>query len=697
MAFNIHWKISFKSLRTGTVYTVNIYDSATPTSAWPVMLKGGSQPFVTEEEASEDEFIPIRTQTGYIRIVDDGKNANGGTLAPADSWKAMVPPTDTAHPVTLTDGDSNIFWMGFMQAQNFSGELYGGTQERQFPIQCVLSALSSVQAPTNQTDMKNFAYLMRYIFQTIADLFPISTPFTTYVFQGGADARKMLQKIFDWHNFLTLDDNGIASRYTLYQILEDVCRFWGWTCRTWRQQIVFTCADDIDEQNALVLTNANLNTLANDISGTSTAGSVTTMFTTKVAGNIFASTEVDETKVRGVSRAEVNANCNQSKELLEFAPQSVRDTMEAGGYTWVQPDEGNSLIGYFTTPEITSFDSAFISGSVSSSANGGFCRRQIYSDDKTTDAMIADMIMIRGNYNNGTAFVHLETKRDRIFSGGCLKLSGSFYEGAEVYSNDDRMDKRNMLMRVGIGTTYNNAEWFFLKDPLTAAPFYGWTPTRAGSEFRVKTTFAMCYVSGVISVVFGDYPQIPIKDNMYGKLFVDFCGCDNIVGISDDFQIADFKVEYSRDSAALIGERSRSIQKDRKNTQKYFATNLNKCDEKWTSDCIFASDNNMEYGYGLIMNPDDGSTDAGKFMYDFLYGSSRHFPEQHLASRVSSFWANSRRMISAPLLSNGLCEDVAAIDISPRHKITIDGTTCHPVAISHDWCDDITTLKLLQI
>jgi len=691
----IHWQIPFKSLRTGTVYTVNVYDSSYSGDA--VVLKGGVNTFVTEEEGSEDEFIPIRTQTGYLRVVDDGKDASGNALADG-WWKSLVPNTDTDRPVTLTDGGGTVYWIGFIQAQNFSGELYGGTQERQFPVQCALSALSSIQAPTDQVDMQNFAYLMRHIFNQMANQIPISTPFTTYVFQGGADARKWLQKLFDWHNFLTIDDNGITAKYTLYQILEDVCRFWGWTCRTWRQQIIFTCADDINETNALVLyadpNNTNsIDKLADNISGTSTAGSVQSMFTTKVVGNIFASANIEDMKVRGVSRAEVKSDCNKSNELLEFAPQSVRDTMEQGGYIWVQPGD-DALIGYFTTPEIASFDSQTLAGSVSSSANGGFCRRQIYSDEKATEATIADMIAIRGNYNNGTAFVHLETKRERIFSGGSLRMSGTIYEGHEVYTTDDRLSQRNMLMRIGIGTDVNHAKWFYLQNPLAVIPFYGWTDTRVGSEFRVKTTFSMCYE---FVTMIGDFPQIPVPDNIYGKVFVDFCGCDSSVGISDNFQIADFKIEYSRDSASLIGQRTRTIEKDRVSTQKYFATNLNKCDEKWNADCIFASDNNMEYGYGLIMNPSDGSTDAGKFMYQAQYGSAHYFPEQYLASRVSSFWANSRRLVSAPLLSNGLCGDVAAGNISPRHKLTIDGTTCHPIAISHDWHEDITTVKLLQI
>ena len=147
----------------------------------------------------------------------------------------------------------------------------------------------------------------------------------------------------------------------------------------------------------------------------------------------------------------------------------------------------------------------------------------------------------------------------------------------------------------------------------------------------------------------------------------------------------------------MIGERTRTIQKDRQTTQTYKATNMNKGEEKWYADCIFASDNNMEYGYGLLMNPSGMSANPGKFMTTVDYGTSPQFPEQHLAARVTSYWANAKRMVQAPLLSNGLCGDVAARDISPRHKLTIDNTTCHPIAVSQDWCDDITNITLLQV
>ena len=73
----IHWKIPFKSLRSGTVYTVNIHDASYPHAAGAVTLMGGAQPLTTQEDDNEDMFFDIRTQSGSLRIIDNGQDANG--------------------------------------------------------------------------------------------------------------------------------------------------------------------------------------------------------------------------------------------------------------------------------------------------------------------------------------------------------------------------------------------------------------------------------------------------------------------------------------------------------------------------------------------------------------------------------------------------------------------------------------------
>ena len=66
----IHWQVKFKTLRGGKVMTLSIYDMIY--EGEPILLKGGAEPFTTEEDSDDDPFTPIRTQTGKISIVDDG-------------------------------------------------------------------------------------------------------------------------------------------------------------------------------------------------------------------------------------------------------------------------------------------------------------------------------------------------------------------------------------------------------------------------------------------------------------------------------------------------------------------------------------------------------------------------------------------------------------------------------------------------
>ena len=154
-----NYTITFRSLRAGTFYTVNI-GGGTGTA---IALKGGAEPFVTQEDTSEDAFIPLRTQSGYIRIVDDGKDAEGQALG-ADWWKDLLAMTNTERPVTLVarptaDAVGTTVWQGFMQSQNFGGELYEAVQEREFPVQCGVSAMEGQMVETTGVT-KTFAYLI---------------------------------------------------------------------------------------------------------------------------------------------------------------------------------------------------------------------------------------------------------------------------------------------------------------------------------------------------------------------------------------------------------------------------------------------------------------------------------------------------------------------------------------------------------
>lgn len=69
--------MKFRSQRANTLYTVSIYKDYY--TGDPTELIGAANPFETQEDDSEDVFKPVRTQSGYLRIVDNGYAADGVT------------------------------------------------------------------------------------------------------------------------------------------------------------------------------------------------------------------------------------------------------------------------------------------------------------------------------------------------------------------------------------------------------------------------------------------------------------------------------------------------------------------------------------------------------------------------------------------------------------------------------------------
>ena len=705
-----NYKIVFKSLRAGTTYTLEIGGG----SGTAVQLSGATEPFVTEEDRNEDQFQPIRTQSGSFRIVDnmrdyDGNIIDSNTLE--DWWKDLVPAKDSDRPVRLVHTANNatvVDWHGFMQSQTFSGVLYGDPQEREFPVTCPLSVLAGEDIDFN-AGLQNFAYLLKEVCDTI-DLKSGGTKsggvitvngtvhIDTILVQGGADAQAWLLTKIDWQNFAQEDADGILrAKYSLYEVLEDMCRFWGWTARTKGTTLYLTAADDSAEQVYLQMNRTQLNSMAGGTAAGTTNSTIPSVELTDTSANpIFANTNQTDSKVQGPHRAVVKAAVNQITDVMEFAPQSVRNTMEAGGYTWV----GEGDVGYFTTPPIYSFTSSQMDGS-SNSSYGGFVRRQVYGSEDSDQATICDMIMHK-RYSNGTPITQLQSKRPMPFGSGTLKLSGSVYAGAEQLITDE--PGRSFNVRIGIGMTYQTAKWLKFSRTIGDHSDHSWEDTQYEVKLAVKYAPNLCLMAwdNYNEVVTGWMKAIPLKTprsggGLYGYIFIDFMGTEDRadVRLPESFELANFKVEYSRDEEILtIGGRTRKITKDRQSSCEYSAVNSNDSKEEWNANCIFASDNNMEYGYGLLLDAN------GNILPTVQYGGSalnQQHPEQHLANRVTTFWNKAKRKIDAELMSYYGNAATAAVSVEPHTKVTIDGNIFTPLAIGRDWRDDIVRLSLLEL
>ena len=657
-----NYVIKFKSLRSGFLYTLSIGGGI----GTAVELKGGAQPFTTQEDDTDDMFVPVRTQSGYIRIVDDGYAADGVT---AFDWRDLMPKTGTERPVTLSHEDGgNIItdWVGYMQAQNFSGVLYGGTQEREFPVQCPLTSLSASFVNTTNRELKNFAYIIMQAFVNLPGM-----SFTNYIFQGGALAREILLKKVDWQNFITVGENdAVEARYDNLRMLTDLCSFWGWTCRVHGKWVYFACADDNDMGSALWLTPSDLQDMAD---GTS-AGTISESFlySVELTGDIFASMQNEEATVRGFNKATVSADANAAgSSVMEAFPPSVEQIMSNNG---THTEFYTDCYAVYST-DITDFDTPDMIGTCGT-GNASF-NKMLVRNNISDPGSGYNVVRIKKTFvsQSAAAFASFETSFHHSYYDTTIPNGGFDAGGISIYGDVFRMGKRfedydaqgvgrkHIYIRVGIGVDRAHALWW---TGSTWSSTVSAVQVRVGSETAPKTLLS-------INTNHAD---------LYGKLFVDFLGSDDIPENNGQrrFELVNFSLSFERRTVKYLLYESTRV-----SSRAYVATNVNIVRDEWNADCIYASDNDLDWGYGVIMDDD------GKWLETITYDDTAVHPEQHLANRVAAYGETSKRRISVELRTDAIDE------ITPQNTVQLDGTTCYPIAIGHDWHDDITMITMLEI
>jgi hypothetical protein len=225
--------------------------------------------------------------------------------------------------------------------------------------------------------------------------------------------------------------------------------------------------------------------------------------------------------------------------------------------------------------------------------------------------------------------------------------------------------KTYIYFRVGIGSSRQNALWY---------DGASWSSSPSNIKVRVGGTDEQDYLYNINTR----------HVDMTGKLFVDLLGSDDIPEINGQrrFDFVNFGVLFKRRIVYnMLDQSSRAASRD------YTASNNNKTKDEWTAYLDFASDNDMVFGYGVLLEPD--GTQMGKQ----AYGVASEYAEQHLANRVSDFWSSAKHKREVELRR----QLVPAF--TPKHTVAIRGDvrTYYPTSISHSWRKDVLMLSLMEL
>ena len=680
----VRWKIPFKTLRSNELLTVNIYDSTFSGEA--MVLRGAAEPFETQEEGGDDLFTPVRLQSGYLRIVDNGFAADGVT---AFNWRDFIPTTDTDRPVTLTDASDNVLWQGFLQAQNFGATLFGNPQTREFPIQCGLSVTQGIDINFSQKEIRNFAYLIKQIVDSI----PATCRPTHIMVQG--DAFIWLPKTIDWQLFADVDDEFVpVAKYKAYDCLEEMCKFWGWTARTAGQTLYLLCPDDASVPRLFNFTYAQLSTLADDGSVEIAPEPYTSI---EITGGFADNTNKDY-QMRGASKAVFGGSFdNADKEVINVFDHRFEIEMENEDWTYGHHTGESEAFG--KTGDIYSVDRLGFFASVVTSqlgANPASFNRLKQSLGESAGwgyGPAFNVIMIKRGYSSSApAILTMQTKYMHSFSDGFFRFLGDTYIGADKFQEGNYYAGNwDMFVKFGVGTSRETAMWWDGR---------AWSSTEVFCRLTLgnkKPELFSRYVTGSGFDLQYEETSIINTATMYGYIYLEFYGSDNMPE-SDGvraFNIGDFRLEFQKNNTVTKEQVPNSgwwVLTDKELEMKpYKSENANAIADEYSSESIFVSEKTMEPGYGIVLNAN------GSYLTTIPYAGTDAHPEQHFIDRVTSYWSASKRKIEANLLTHDGSAATDAAGVNPAIMVEIDGTKLHPVAIDRKWRDDVMSLVCMEM
>ena len=664
MSYN--YRIQFKSLRSGTLYSVNIGGG---TVNLTYNLKGGSQPFVTEEDSDEDMFTPIRTQTGYLRIIDDGKDADGYSF----DWKDLIPATDTSRPVILSHVENNqtvIDWQGFMQAQDFGNTLYGNPQEREFPIQGIINVVGTTDFDASAGIM-TVAAVINEIFRDI--------PLVKYYFQN--------EHVIDWFtkkfdpsvygNIKKDPLTGVQTFEPYYdraRVLEDLCHFFGYTCRQVGTDIYFEMPNGTNN-NYICINKADLN---DDGTCTYTQEQKSTVALVPS----FVSTNNDEILKQGLKKATITASIGKNENVVEFPFDEITDTYK---YEEVQTEYHTGSLYCFaklyTASSLWTYDNGQVYVVVAGTTHSGHGEMQIsdwyygeLADKHNYDFKTFVEIGSNAGASSEEILATIIGKQIHNYSDGILNIKANINKviwGSSVSDPTRTTEPATLTLkcRMSIGV--------YVGDNFVGVWWNGssWQSSQASFEMPIK--------DGNVKdnrVLTSDAPEYTgygaaVPSNIGGGQYR-----FQILGIKESSLSNYIQVDISNLQVNFI----RNNQTSDDDSNVYTADTNTEFTEEYNIDNVIASDKNNAAGRGILLNSD------GSYCSGIVYNTATEHPEQNLLDRIIAHRSSVKTLNTMELNS---AENV----ISIKNKYTFQSKTFHPIAISHDWRDDITKLTILEL
>lgn len=708
------YQIPFKSLHD-TDYLLLINGGGTA-------IDGAAQTFVTSEDADTDFFKPVRTQSGTFSFL----------LASRAVWEAMVPANALSIPVQLTTGGV-VKWQGYIQPQVYHHDYpdAGAQAEHEFSVQCPLSVLDTidfvdVSQITNIPPVFTIGQLLEdYVFGKLT-----GTTIDNYYLQGlgEATATRLNLKVM-LQNFIETDSTGnIRNKYTCMQVLEDVCRIFGYTCRIHGTDIYFTMP--ITKTGRVDVGFSKYTTLKNV-----SAGSYSQRGTLAIANQMLCNTNSHEEILPGIGTVTVTSDINKLDNLIEIPYDELFDKYNLGNSsTIVRPVDyyEHEVYNLIRVPDGNNASMAYENDTVSLAVHmdnkpgigygGGvgkiYCRFFVYDDQDVGDVgggvpkskenyswrkCIELFHSYAGTNPNGAMFT-IASKQAFVISDGILYINFKCHQVSAWISAEtvpEGCPRAKCSLKIG-GRWWNGTEWTETEssDNYFLLPFTseGAKTNRTSIDDPQYQGFGIPVNSSVIptSLNSGVYT---LRGEIEFKILDVECFKANEGGIIPSFKdisgflpLMDFEIGFVR-----------GVIEDTKQQGNEYVVRGGDFREEYSVHTIFACDvvygpqayqRHMAAGVGYLL---DGQTEKPAATIPSVDALSV-IAEQELAQVIAQYGGHTHRLVALDLWTDLLGDALPTDMSSTDQEDPIDGIgNMFPLAISHNWRDDITTLTLIAL
>lgn len=686
-----NWTFTIVS-QVGTAYTVSIGGMSAAKT-----LKGSAVPITIDEDDSDDFFTPVRTQSGVLKFWDET-----GIL-----WKQLNPAQSKSLPVTITKssgGSTVTVWRGYVQGQTFSGEFPAFPTTHSIPVICPLGVLEGIKFnpawPSN--GITNIAWALQYI------LTQAGFSWANLYFPGNTgNVTQRLRARYDIRNFM--DAVAETPKYNCLEVLNEICKYFGWQCRTQGEDIYFTSFADSIMRNAgyAVATWTDLTTLAGGTTETLDETSLSFIDLEPEDPLTYADTTGEELLTQGWGSASVEADINAADNIVEIPTEALTEATRFNNVTdqyYLNPGGGGGqeigvksilLDKSYTTPGIYQ--------------QGDWIIQEL---DRTTSWLeIAEYYQGPAQYHNqynmkdpllclpsassllslpvGNHGIELRTSAPVTIPPGMLVIAAkTWIDKMTSGSHEQIVDYANIAYTLRIGDwwwdgLYDNRTGRWVYQPSEDVIMATNTGVPGGRSSGYNTGTGQILSNKHLNDGYAYYEGegARVDNAMTGILRL------RIFGFIETPQSGTF-IEWQRKLGSLVISHAPLLTGNIENTETrntYTAANATQYPEKRELTTILATYNNNKNGKAFMFNA------AGGYLDGLMYNDSEYIPEQRTADIMAAFGGSHRSQINATLFAADLA------GVTPKDGVMFNGGDYCIFSRSLNLWDDTIKIKAIEI